>query len=91
MSLLMHRVAEDEHGNPVQVTQTYPPPSQTEGYGEEPLPTTDAEGDSVSGSDHEDVEEAREDLREAEREGSQSDIEEAREEYQEEYEETYED
>lgn len=55
------------------------------------LPATDADGDSVSSSDREDVQEARADYEDAVANGSQSDIEEAREEYQEEYEETYED
>jgi hypothetical protein len=54
------------------------------------LPDETRSGDSVSSSDKEDVEEAREDYQEALKEGSQSDIEEAQEEYQEEYEETYE-
>lgn len=53
------------------------------------LPPTDEDGDSVSSSDREDVQEARADYEDALAEGSQSDIEEAREEYQEEYEETY--
>lgn len=56
------------------------------------LPDETRSGSSVSGSEKEDVEEAREDYQEELRKGgSQSDIEEAREEYQEEYEETYED
>ena len=63
------------------------------------LPPTDADGDSVSSSDREDVEDAREDYEEALRDAADSDasssdqeaLEEAREEYEETYEEVYED
>jgi hypothetical protein len=55
------------------------------------LPDETRSGSSVSGSDKEDVEEAREEYQEELKEGSQSDIEEAREEYEEQYEETYDD
>ncbi|EGR46892.1 uncharacterized protein TRIREDRAFT_122943 [Trichoderma reesei QM6a] len=63
------------------------------------LPTTDADGNSVSSSDRESVQEAREEYEEAladvqDSDASSSDyeeLEEAREEYEEEYEETYED
>lgn len=58
---------------------------------EDELPDETRSGSSVSGSDKEDVEEAREEYREALEEGDHSDIEEAREEYEEEYEETYDD
>lgn len=53
------------------------------------LPADDADGDSVSSSDREDVQDARNDYEDALAEGDKSDIEEAREEYEEEYEETY--
>ena len=61
------------------------------------LPSTDADGDSVSSSDREEVQEARADYEEAlaeASEGSSSDaeeVQEAREEYEEAYEETYDD
>ena len=63
------------------------------------LPPTDADGDSVSSSDREEVEEAREKYEEALRDAQDSDasssdleeLEEAREEYEEIYEEVYED
>lgn len=62
------------------------------------LPPTDNDGDSVSSSDREDVQEARADyedaLAEAHESGDRSDweeAEEARQEYEEEYEEVYED
>ncbi|ERF75764.1 hypothetical protein EPUS_01594 [Endocarpon pusillum Z07020] len=58
---------------------------------EDELPDETRSGSSVSGSDKEDVEEAREEYREALEEGDDSDIEEAREEYEEEFEETYND
>ena len=57
----------------------------------EPLPDETADGSSVSSSDKEDVEEAREDYEKALKSGDREEVEEAREEYQEEYEETYED
>jgi hypothetical protein len=74
----------------------------TDPYGDAPpavLPPTDADGDSVSSGDREDVQEAREDYEEAladaqDSDASSSDHEEAQEayeEYQEQYEETYED
>ena len=67
---------------------------QQQAYPTEPplggeLPDETRSGSSVSNSDKEDVEDAREDYQEALREGDHSDIEEAREEYQEELEETY--
>ncbi|EEU45249.1 uncharacterized protein NECHADRAFT_93840 [Fusarium vanettenii 77-13-4] len=63
------------------------------------LPPTDADGDSVSSSDREDVQEAREEYEEALADAADSDasssdqeaLEEAREEYEEAYEEVYED
>jgi hypothetical protein len=63
------------------------------------LPPTDADGDSVSSSDREDVQEAREEYEEALADAADSDasssdqeaLEEAREEYEETYEEVYED
>lgn len=63
------------------------------------LPPTDADGDSVSGSDRESVQEARDDYEDALAKANDSDAsssdreeaEEAREEYVEEYEENYED
>lgn len=57
------------------------------------LPPTDEDGHSVSSSDREDVQEAREEYEEAlaDSDASHSDIEEAREEYEETYEEVYED
>lgn len=55
------------------------------------LPDETHDGDSVSNSDKEDVEDAQEDYQEALRDGDASDIEEAREDYHEEYEETYDD
>lgn len=55
------------------------------------LPDETRSGSSVSGSDKEDVEEARDEYREALEEGDHSDIEEAREEYDEQVEETYDD
>ena len=63
------------------------------------LPATDADGDSVSGSDRESVQEARDDYEEALADAQDSDagsseqeeLEEAQEEYEEEYEETYDD
>lgn len=63
------------------------------------LPPTDADGNSVSSSDREDVQEAREEYEEALAEANDSDasssdherLEEAREEYEEAYEEVYED
>lgn len=55
------------------------------------LPDETRSGSSVSSSDKEDVEEARDEYREALQEGDHSDIEEAREEYEEQYEETYDD
>lgn len=82
------------------------PPSQTgaydpSSYTQQPpavLPPTDGDGDSVSSSDRESVQSAREEyeekLAEAHESGDASDreeAEEAREEYREEYEETYED
>lgn len=56
---------------------------------QEPLPDETADGSSVSSSDKEDVEEAREDYEDALKSGDKEEVEEAREEYQEEYEETY--
>jgi molecular chaperone DnaK (HSP70) len=53
------------------------------------LPVDDADGNSVSSSDREDVQEARADYEDALAEGDKSDIEEAREEYEEQYEEVY--
>lgn len=66
------------------------------GYDDAPpavLPPTDEDGDSVSSSDREDVQEAREEYEEAlaDSDASASDVEEAREEYEETYEEVYED
>ena len=63
------------------------------------LPPTDADGDSVSSSDREDVQEARAEYEEALADANDSDasssdqeaLEEAREEYEEAYEEVYED
>lgn len=59
------------------------------------MPATDADGDSVSSSDREEVQEARADYEEALAEASSSSdassVREAREEYEEAYEETYED
>lgn len=49
----------------------------------------DADGNSVSSSDREDVQDARANYEEALAEGDKSDIEEAREEYEEQYEEVY--
>lgn len=69
---------------------TYVPPGQYNQL-QEPLPDETHDGSSVSSSDKEDVEEAKEDYEEALKSGDKEDIEEAREEYQEEYEETYED
>lgn len=58
-----------------------------------PFSPTDEDGDSVSSSDREDVQEAREEYEEAlaDSDASASDVEEAREEYEETYEEVYED
>lgn len=59
------------------------------------LPATDADGDSVSSSDREEVQDARADYEEALAEASsgsssdQEEVEEARQEYEEAYEETY--
>lgn len=57
------------------------------------LPAEDADGESVSSSDREEVQEAREDYEEALAEASsssdQEEVEEAREEYEETYEENY--
>jgi hypothetical protein len=68
-----------------QQQQAYPTDPPVEGE----LPDETRSGSSVSGSDKEDVEEARDDYQEAMREGDHSDIEEAREDYEEELEETY--
>ena len=48
-----------------------------------------SDGNSVSSSDREDVQDARNDYEDALAEGDKSDIEEAREEYEEQYEEVY--
>ena len=53
------------------------------------LPVNDADGSSVSSSDREDVQDARNDYEDALADGDKSDIEEAREEYEEQYEEVY--
>lgn len=94
--------SDDEH-------RSAPPPAQSydqggygdQSYGDQPpavLPPTDADGDSVSSSDREDVQDARAEyedkLAEAHESGDHSDweeAEEARQEYEEEYEEVYED
>jgi hypothetical protein len=75
----------------MQQQQAYPGDDQSAPPMQGDLPDETHSGSSVSGSDKEDVEEAREDYQEAVKEGSQSDIEEAREEYEEQYEETYDD
>ncbi len=72
----------------MQQQQSYPidstvPPVQGD------LPDKTRSGSSVSSSDKEDVEEAREEYQEELRESDHSNIEEAREEYEEQYEETY--
>ncbi|OQO14367.1 hypothetical protein B0A48_01243 [Cryoendolithus antarcticus] len=98
---------DDHHGGPAQgPSQGYGgDPSYVQGgYGAPPsgappevLPATDADGESVSSSDREEVQDARADYEEAvaeASEGSSSDAEEvaeAREDYEEAYEETYED
>jgi len=73
-------------------------PAQQNPYGSGPpgvLPATDADGNSVSSSDREEVQEARdkyeEELAEASSSSDAESVREAREEYEEAYEETYED
>ncbi|KAK6422935.1 hypothetical protein LTR95_016610 [Oleoguttula sp. CCFEE 5521] len=99
--------ADDHHGGAAQgQAQSYGggPSYGQGGYGAPPpgalpeaLPATDADGDSISSSDREEVQDSRADYEEAvaeASEGSSSDAEEVaevREEYEEAYEETYED
>ncbi|KAK3109781.1 hypothetical protein LTR53_016585 [Teratosphaeriaceae sp. CCFEE 6253] len=97
---------DDEHHNSGSAQQQ----QQQQGYtdpdapppADAPLPTRDEDGDSVSGSDRESVQDAQEDVRDAQeevaeassesdRESAQEELEEAQGEYREEYEETYED
>lgn len=74
-------LAGDQQGQP----QYYQDPALSSA----PLPDETASGSSVSSSDRESVEEAREDYQHELASGDRSDIEEAREEYEEEVEETY--
>lgn len=90
--------SDEEHHHPTASTETgyYQPNPSSSGQAPAPaaapLPDQTVDGDSVSGSDKESVEEARQEYEEAVADGdSRSDVEEAREEYQEEYEETYDD